>query len=57
MNLNDSYIEGLRETLAAWDAATDGGSEDDEHEAGLALADAIRAIMHDYDLRKEQENA
>jgi|HubBroStandDraft_1064217.scaffolds.fasta_scaffold916181_2 hypothetical protein len=55
MNLNDRYVdESLREALHGWEDASDGDSEDAEHEAGLALADAVRAIVADYDLGKEQ---
>jgi hypothetical protein len=57
MHLSDSYVEGLRDTLHGWEDAADGDSGDDEHDAGLALADAVRAIIADYDLRKEQEKA
>ena len=35
----------LGELLAAWQAAADGPSDDDEHDAAAALADAVEALL------------
>jgi hypothetical protein len=47
-------IESVKQVLADWEDALDGASADAEYDAALAMADVLRAIAADHDLRKEQ---